>query len=158
MDLSKRLRQFNNVLGNEQAYTLLEMLIVLTIWSVGISLTVTGGMKVWNQHQYNMFINQFSTDILYLQQQTMTKREELRLFLYPQHSKYEIREGGLANVLIKRKIPKEITVELLTLTNTIRFDKLGRIVEPGSLLIKLNDAEYKLTFPFGKGRFYVYER
>lgn len=139
----------------KNGFTLIELLIVLVAWSILILLVIPFDHNFLDQQQEEQFFKMFAYDVLYVQSISTTTKDYVRMNV--QKEKYFIRIGNTKDKVIERKVPKGWNIDYRTLS-IISFDQSGRMNTPGSLLIYTNDTTYKITFPFGKGRFHVVEQ
>lgn len=152
------LKKWKTYLCSNQGFTLMEMLVVLTIWSVLITVTLSANSKLWEEHQVQSFLKLLQEDVLYMQEVQMTTFKNLRLFIDQDQISYQIREGGTGNVYVSRDYPNNWQIELRTLQMPIEFSIKGAIKKPGSMILRTTSHDYLITFPLGRGRMYVTER
>lgn len=142
-------------MSNKNGFTLLEMLIVLVIWSVLILFVAPINFTYLEKEQEKRFLETLEFDILYIQNLSTVTKEEVELVIYKDN--YAIQKGYSGRKLAVRDIPPGWDIPN-RLFNTISFDGNGRIKQPGHLIIRTKHSEYKMIFPFGKGRCYVVEQ
>ena len=145
-------------MNNQKGFTLVELLIVLSTLSILLVIGASFQTNTYNTYQLNRWYQLFDSDVLYMQQQTLLKRNNLYLIIKPDTKSYEIRQGGRGDVVIERKIPQNWDVKLYTLSMPLSFSIQGTIKNPGMFQILIDDKEYAIYFPFGKGRSYIVER
>lgn len=138
----------------ENGFTLLEMLIVLVIWSVLILFIVPINFDTLEKQQEKEFFKTLEFDVLYAQNLSTSTTDYVRINV--REDSYIIRAGNIKNEMIKRDIPEGWIIDYKRLP-LISFDHNGRMKTPGNFLIKTKHSTYKIIFPFGKGRFYVVE-
>ncbi|MGM8214106.1 competence type IV pilus minor pilin ComGD [Bacillaceae bacterium W0354] len=138
-----------------RGFTLIEMLIVLTIVLIIIHGTTIIFNNAGKQLTFDQFIESFEKDIFMIQQHTLTTREMLSLYFNTRENYYVIYDSMLNPELIRRDYDPSIKITFDTLHNPIRFKPSGNILNPGTMFIKYHDDNYEIKFPFGKGRFYV---
>lgn len=68
---------------------------------------------------------------------------------------YYLRGKDSRVILIRREIPKEITIMEGSQQLFFQFQPDGNINKFGSINIFIGKEKYRLTFLIGKGRFYV---
>lgn len=154
----EKFKKWKNQLHNSAGFTLIEMFSVLLIWSLLIGLLVHLSPSLFQSQQEKAFMKQFKTDVLWAQQQTMTRQHRLSLLLVPEDHEYQILKDR-TNMLVKRPIPNHWDISLnYTLDRHIRFDVNGSIVQAGSIQFQTPSKNLKVVFPLGKARFYVLER
>lgn len=140
---------------NESGFTLLELLIVLSIWSVLLLLVVNLPMKHVYLKREKEFLNTFQMDVLYAQSLAMGVSEHRVQMLFKEDN-YQIVKGTNNSLIKKRSIPKSFELDMRTI-NEISFDEHGRMRSPGHFIIKTAHTTYRIIFPIGKGRCYVVE-
>ncbi|GGM31641.1 competence protein ComG [Paraliobacillus quinghaiensis] len=145
-------------MNNQKGFTLIEILIVLSTLSILLVIGASLQTNTYDTYQLNRWYQLFESDVLYMQQQTLLKRNNLYLIIKPDTKSYEIRQGGRGKVLVERQIPHNWEVKLYTLSMPLSFSIQGTIKEPGMFLIIIDDKEFAIYFPFGKGRSYIVER
>ncbi len=138
---------------NKNGFTLLEVLIALSILSIFVLLYPPISIDKIEKIRFQQFINVLKSDVLYTQNLSTTTESYVRLTFYSDG--YKIRNG--AKVLIRRTFPKGIDIDNRQ-GHEILFKNSGTIVNRKKIQIKLNDAVYLIVFPLGKGGFYVEER
>lgn len=139
---------------NEAGFTLIEMLIVLSIVSLILSIMFIDYSSRSDEQSFDTWYQQFELDLLYSQKYTMVTRQVLRLTINRDSNSYSLRNDGSSPALITRKIPEDWDVRVTTVRNPISFTRYGQIVGPGKISVRTRNASYSITFPFGKSRSY----
>jgi len=139
---------------NEAGFTLIEMLIVLSIVSLILSIMFIDYSSRSDEQSFDTWYQQFELDLLYSQKYTMVTRQVLRLSINRDSNSYSLRNDGSSPALITRKIPEDWDVRVTSVRNPISFTRYGQIVGPGSISVRTKNARYSITFPFGKSRSY----
>ena len=139
---------------NEAGFTLIEMLIVLSIVSLILSIMFIDYSSRSDEQSFDTWYQQFELDLLYSQKYTMVTRQVLRLSINRDSNSYSLRNDGSSPALITRKIPEDWDVRVTTVRNPISFTRYGQIVGPGKISVRTRNASYSITFPFGKSRSY----
>ncbi|GAA5415495.1 hypothetical protein Pryu01_00519 [Paraliobacillus ryukyuensis] len=145
-------------MNKQHGFSLVELLIVLSILTIILFIGGTIHIKTYQQYQFNQWYQIFSNDILRMQQDTIISNKNLYLTINPTSNVYEIRKGGLGELIISRKIPKKWNINLYSLKIPLSFSKNGTIKKPGRFQIVIADKTREIVFPFGKGRCYVREK
>lgn len=137
--------------NHQNGFTLLEVLIVLGIWSVLILLLAPINLSYLEKQQEEYFFETFAFDVLYAQNVSASTKDYVELVIYEDH--YVITKDS-NTVLLNRSIPSDwnITIRLF---QVISFDDTGRIRMPGSFSIQTKYHDYTIVFPFGKGRYHL---
>ncbi|KGP72982.1 hypothetical protein N782_08565 [Pontibacillus yanchengensis Y32] len=125
---------------------------VLSVWTILLSIAIPLSTSLYRGYKEELFLNQLKTDVLYVQQETMTKGENFSLFLKKDH--YEIYNHRLIREV---QYPKGWSIET-SISKRIHFDVNGRNRSPGTFYIRTPNKSYIMVFPLGKGRFYVTEQ
>ncbi|MDC3415509.1 competence type IV pilus minor pilin ComGD [Aquibacillus salsiterrae] len=141
----------------QAGFTMIELVIVLSIFSVMLSIFGLFQHQLIGKYQTEHALSLLQDDILLLQKRSIVKNENIQMYIYPQTKTYEIKQGGLGKILITRQLPTDWEIQLNTLAMPIAFTTNGTIKNPGVMTIKAANKSYKLYFPFGKGRCYVVE-
>ena len=139
---------------NEAGFTLIEMLIVLSIVSLILSIMFIDYSSRSDEQSFDTWYQQFELDLLYSQKYTMVTRQVLRLSINRDSNSYSLRNDGSSPALITRKIPEDWDVRVTSVRNPISFTRYGQIVGPGKISVRTRNASYSITFPFGKSRSY----
>lgn len=135
----------------KNGFTLVEVLIVLSLLAVILLLTVPITLNTLTSKQETVFLETLEFDILYIQNLAMTTNEHVQIFF--QGHTYTIYKGDVP--LQVRSIPEDWKVQAHVMSNSISFYNNGLIRKPGSITFKTSSSTYKMTFPFGKGRGYI---
>lgn len=135
----------------------MEMLVVVMVWSTVLHLTFVFSSQLKQELEASQFLKQFNTDIIWIQQQTMTTRSYHTLLFVEEKKKYQIYTNGYQQLIKEETLPTGWNIQLQTIANPLRFHYSGRIMKAGSLLFKTPEGNYRIVFPFGKARHYVLE-
>jgi|SRR5690625_4678323 len=139
----------------KNGFTLLELLLVLVIWSVLFLLIVPISFSYLEKQQEKHFFEMFAFDVLYIQNLSTTTKEYVQLNIY--EDRYIIRTGHRGQILFIRNVPADWNIQTKVL-QTISFDDKGRIRTPGNFVIETKQNVYTIVFPFGKGRYHIVEQ
>lgn len=140
----------------KNGFTLLEVLIVLAIWSVLLLLVVPINFSYLEKQQEKHFFETFAFDVLYTQNiSTITKNKD-HVQLKIEKDRYTIRRG-YSEIIVVRSIPSDWNVKT-NVFESISFDNKGRIRTPGNFTIETKNSVYRIVFPFGKGRYHIVEQ
>lgn len=139
------------LIKSSYGFTLLEVLMVLAIFSILSLIIIPISFNKLEISQENKFIETFEYDLLYTQSLAVTSKERVRIIFYK--SSYQIVKGEQDSLLSVRNIPKNINVNT-RLRNIISFDRNGRIrdLQKGKIEIETKHSKYHVIFPLGKGR------
>ncbi|MRX72614.1 prepilin-type N-terminal cleavage/methylation domain-containing protein [Bacillus lacus] len=142
----------------ERAFTLIETLLVLSIFTVLLLLTAIHIQPIIEQKKVDHFFEQLEEDILFAQQYAMVNSHSMILYYGPAQRDYRIVKSGLkSEEVIKRELHQNMEIIPLTLSNHIIFNSAGNINSSGALQVKYKKRTFKVTFYLGRGRFRVEE-
>ncbi|WP_456278303.1 competence type IV pilus minor pilin ComGD [Bacillus sp. AK128] len=139
----------------EDGFTLMEMLIVLSIIIMLVSFSFFHVRAVYQARVIQQFFEQLQQDIWLGQQYAISHSKGVELTFYETEDFYDIREGGVRSLIVKRTIKSEVKLRPLTITNPIKFNAGGNINSPGSMYVTYHHHTYKVTFLLGRGRFRI---
>lgn len=135
----------------ETGFTLIELLLVITIVAALSILVLPSMVRTIQNIETNHFFDKLNSDVLYAQNKALTQDEEnvrIRFF----HDHYRI--ITTAKQLKKEPYPKHLN--LRQANHVISYSNTGTVKDPGTFVIyDDNNKKYEITFPFGKGRYYV---
>ncbi|TKD70094.1 prepilin-type N-terminal cleavage/methylation domain-containing protein [Pseudalkalibacillus hwajinpoensis] len=137
-----------------KGYTLIEMLIVLSAFSILLSLVFLQISPTQTASSTRHFIEEMQADIRYAQELSYTDGKSHRFSISADTHTYSI-QSTASNVIKTRDIPKHISIEKGTLGYQIVFGANGNVQKAGTLFIKAEEEEYKLVVQVGAGRFYL---
>lgn len=151
MMMEKFLNRIN--MKSQVGFTLLELLLVLSIWSLLLLLAIPLTFQKLQDIQEQQFLTTFEHDILYVQNLSLTSfTDHARLRL--RDDSYEILSGYHQEVKMKRSIPPNWHINMREI-NDISFNKNGTIRKAGTITITTPSSTYDIVFPPGKGRCYI---
>ncbi|MFC4558801.1 competence type IV pilus minor pilin ComGD [Virgibacillus kekensis] len=139
----------------QRGFTMLEVLFVLSVWSIILLLSAPLYFPIMDKYEENNFISTFEMDLLYMQSQSYGSTSYYRMS-FPDSRSYEIRKD-FHEIVRERTVPKHWHIEGRTLP-VISFNKTGTITQPGSFNIITGASEYTVVCPLGKGRCYFEEQ
>ncbi|MCZ0704067.1 competence protein ComGD [Natronobacillus azotifigens] len=142
----------------QDGFTFVELLVTISLIMIMITMIGLIHGKSYDNYQFKRWFQQFESDVLFLQQQTMTTRTNDLLNILPSTNQYEIRSTPLEPPNIVRNIPKEWKVSILSLQMPLSYTRAGTIRNPGMFRITTKHSTYDIYFPFGKGRCYFVQR
>ncbi|MDN4074732.1 MULTISPECIES: competence type IV pilus minor pilin ComGD [Fictibacillus] len=135
-------------------YSLLELLIVLSIGSILLSIASVSLQKYYKGREVHFFLEQFKRDLYFTQRTAINDHKVMHLHILPDENRYII--ATAMNDLHKNvNYPKQIRFESSTMPLKITYNKSGNISNSGTLIIKTEAGKYKMVFLLGKGRFYA---
>lgn len=137
---------------NNQGFTLLEVLFVLSVWSLLILLSVPLLFTNIDHQVEKQFFETLESDILLVQTMSHGKPTDNSSITFNEKT-YIVRTFGHHKQVMTRSYPDGWK------TDGRSFKKLsfknGNIRQPGTILLQSEEADYRIIFPLGKGRGYV---
>ncbi|AXI09454.1 DNA transport machinery protein [Oceanobacillus zhaokaii] len=149
----EKLASNKSLISNFKGFTLLEMLMVLSIMSVMLLLIVPINNNNLEKVQSTKFIEQLEYDILMIQNLSTTADDSFSIRFY--NDRYSILQG-MNPAFATRNYPPGFKIDRKNY-DSIKFNKNGSIINPRTIDIIVGEKKYLLVFPLGKGRFYISE-
>ena len=143
--------------NNQKGFTLIESLLVLTIFMIISSITAFSLKPQYFMIDDNVFLTQLQTDLLYAQQYAISHQSEVTIMFTEDQYKYSIYNHFNLPPLVERNYSTKINVYGGTLPLIFKFLSNGNVSKFGTFFIKTSDKTYRVTILIGKGRFYVLE-
>jgi competence protein ComGD len=143
------------MLRNQKGFTLIESLIVLSILLIISSITAFSINPQYYSATDKTFIAQLKADLYYGQQYAIANQMEVKVIFYEHEHMYLISTGN--KQLVERHHSPTITVTQGTIQLVFKFNSNGNVDRFGTLYIRTQQKNYRLTLLIGKGRFYVTE-
>ncbi|WP_132088321.1 competence type IV pilus minor pilin ComGD [Neobacillus niacini] len=143
------------MLRNQKGFTLIESLIVLSIFLIISSITAFNFKPQYNSANDKAFISQLKADLYYGQQYAISHQMEVKVIFYEYDHKYTLVSGS--NPIVERNHSPKIRVSQGTIPLFFKFNPNGNVDRFGTLFIRTAKKNYRLTVLIGKGRFYVIE-
>ncbi|MEH7178733.1 competence type IV pilus minor pilin ComGD [Neobacillus vireti] len=140
---------------NQKGFTLIESLIVLSIFMLISSITAFSFKPQFTSANDKAFISQFKADLYYGQQYAISHQMDVKVIFYENDHLYAL-VAGTARILERDYSPK-ITVIQGTIPLYFKFTPNGNVDRFGTMFITTPIKSYRLTVLIGKGRFYVIE-
>jgi competence protein ComGD len=142
---------------HQKGYTLIESLIVLTIFMIVVSITAFSFKPQLNMINEKAFISQLKADLYFAQQYAISNQRELTVNIIADKHLYQIYENRPVPILVERSYSPKIQIISSSLHPYFRYLSTGNMDRFGSFFIQTPDKRYRMTFLIGKGRFYVIE-
>src|SRR5690625_2676230 len=133
-------------------FTLLEVLIVLGIWSVLILLSAPLHFSSLDKQQETQFLETLKFDVLYSQSLSIGSSYHATVIEFTE-SDYTILDRT-SKTLIRRKAPSGSSIKYRN-NRQISFNNHGSIRKPGTITLETKHDKYKIVFPLGKARCYI---
>lgn len=139
---------------NSFGYTLIEMMIVLSLLSILLTLVFLHITPTQNASLTKHFLEEIQSDLRYTQELAYVNGSSYRFSISPSKGIYSI-QGNASTVVRTNKIPDHITIDEGTMGYQIVFGGNGNVQKAGTLYMKAGKEEYKLVVQVGAGRFYI---
>lgn len=148
--------QMNNFGEKESGFTLIEMLIALSLFTVLASLSILLLNPQQTSLIENNFITQLQADLYYGQTYALTNQQLVQVKIYPSIQRYYLHEEIGKGYLVDRYYDKSINFRN---QSSISFYILpnGNFSKFRSYDFSIDNQYFRLTILIGKGRFYVTE-
>lgn len=142
----------------QKGFTLIESLIVLSIFMILSSVTVISLKPQQSVLNDEAFLTQLKADLYYAQAYAISHQQEVSVVFSPANHSYSLLLRSGQEHLLDRTYSTDI--ELIEGTITLYFKYLhdGTVNKFGTFLIISRDKTYVMTILIGKGRFYVTEK
>lgn len=145
-------------MNKQSGFTLVELLLVLSILSMLILLSTPLNISSIKKHQDMQFLETFQFDVLYIQNLSTVKANNTRISIKFDNDSYSILStvDGKTETFAVRDYPEGWEVDTRSITD-ISFNSTGSIRQPGNIKMTSQNETYIIVFPLGKGRGYVVE-
>ena len=143
---------------NQSGFTLIESLIVLSVFLLIASLSIYLIKPHYLLFEKERFISIFTSDILFSQQYAISQQRKLFVYIDPIENDYYVLDTVTNKRIIDREIPASVEILQGTLgKREIEFFILpdGGTTKFGTFYFKVEQNQYKVVFQIGAGRFYV---
>ena len=138
---------------SKNAFTLIEMLIVLSVLSIILLLAVQLQLSSLAKQEEKQFIELFKYDVLLIQNQSsMNSRKKMFIEFHDDHYMIKVALKSPAP-FAKRNYPKGW--KFISGIRLLEFSESGSVLYPRVIPMHSKDERIAFTFPLGKGRFHV---
>lgn len=144
------------ILGNSKGFTLIEVLLVLSITFVLTSSVLYVSSSYVQRNSLQLFINQFKLDVYHLQSLSISEGIYSTLFFDDTRTSYTTRKSFF-EPLAKRTLPKGVTLSNKSSLSEISFHPNGSIEKFGTLTFNTPNGDLLVRFYIGKGRIAIEE-
>ncbi|WP_209123046.1 competence type IV pilus minor pilin ComGD [Alkalihalobacillus sp. BA299] len=142
---------------SKQGYTLIELLIVLTIISIVGSVTLIFLHSSYSSYERNQLVSQLENDLYYTQQLAISNGTPSVFYINTSKSIYGVKQNN--QLIYEQPFNLNVTFERGSLgIDDIKFLSNGNISKSGTLFMYVENQRYAIVFLLGKGRFYIEER
>jgi competence protein ComGD len=135
---------------NEKGFTLVEMLVVLSITMILLLFPFMQIRKIEDEQKLKLFLQQFQSDLFLAQQNAIINQETTHVYI--NNGRYELRALLTSPSFIIRQYDPKIRFTFLTMY-TIDFGIDGNITKSGKIEVEYKNIRYFITFHLGIGRF-----
>lgn len=143
---------------NQKGFTLIESLLVLSIFMTISSITVFSLKPQHSVIEDEAFLTQLQADLLYAQQYAISHQREVSVIFMQNEYRYYMVMQSAPLPIIERNYSTNITLREGTIPLYFKFLGDGNVNKFGSFTIYTKKRCYQLTVLIGKGRFYVKEQ
>jgi competence protein ComGD len=142
---------------NEKGFTLIESLIVLSIFLILSLITIFSVKPQYEMTISEEFLTQLQADLFYAQQYAISHQKEVTIIILSDQHYYYIRERFDLPLVVERHFSQNIIVTPGSLPLSFKFLPDGNSSKFGSIYIQCGIKHFRMTFLLGMGRFYVIE-
>lgn len=139
---------------NNKGFTLIEMIIVLSILSIIVLITIYISINSVDKLGLTNGISDFETKLEYLETKSLSTKQPILVWFKPNSNKiqYQTYKGDIQSInLYKGKVSKDNKFTKLV------YDGKGNINQFGTLKLEFNNKHYLVIFRIEKGRYRIVE-
>jgi competence protein ComGD len=142
------------VLRSKRGFTLIEMLVVLSVVTILISLGGLSFRSISLIMDKKMFISQLEADLYYAQSYAMNRKLEVYVQFYAEANRYVAMDNNHVRIIDRTFSPNN---KMLSGSNLTAFSITpdGNISRFGTMYFKTGNEKIKLVVNIGRGRFNV---
>ncbi|MFZ7945382.1 MULTISPECIES: competence type IV pilus minor pilin ComGD [Bacillaceae] len=144
--------------NREKGFTLIESLVVFSIFMIISSITVFFLKPQHTVMEDKVFLTQLQADLLYAQQYAISHQHEVSVTFQPNNYQYYMITRSDHPAFLVRKYSSKVLLREGSIPLYFKFLSDGNVNRFGTILIYTPKKNYKLTVLIGKGRFYVAEQ
>ncbi|MFS0780940.1 competence type IV pilus minor pilin ComGD [Bacillus sp. 1P06AnD] len=142
--------------NSQTGYTLVEMLVVLSIFLMLVSVTLSYIPKYKEKKEMHFFLRQFSSDYFHAQAYAISHGVTVYFTIDPAKRLY-FAQLDTEERLYTKPIPKSVEHRETTLGKRIYFNSVGNVSKSGVWLFAGKYSKYSFTVMLGRGRHYYVE-
>ncbi|MER2106566.1 MAG: competence type IV pilus minor pilin ComGD [Solibacillus sp.] len=150
--ISYLMRKFHN----ERGFTLIEMLLVLTIFSVITSAVLHFSFDQIQRQTYKKTTNQIELAIRMAQMMAREGQHVIYCEVFNE-TRFIIRRTPFDEPYYTQDLPEGMKMSITTERGRLQFQPSGNVTQMGKIYFFLNDERLFYTINLGKGRFLLYE-
>ncbi|MBS4194648.1 competence type IV pilus minor pilin ComGD [Lederbergia citri] len=141
----------------EDGFTLLEVMIVITVMTIILSFSFFTLTSFWALMQKNMFLNQLQSDLYYAHAYALNRQETINFRFTRITQQYEAASKDSNKMIIQRKLPAAINIDRETNLSSFTITPDGNVSNFGTMILNVKGKKVKITFYIGRGRFLIEE-
>jgi competence protein ComGD len=141
----------------QKGFTLIESLVVLSIFMIISSITVFSLKPQHSIIEDEAFLTQLKSDLYFAQQYAISHQHEVSVVFIPDQYRYYLVLRTELPPILMRNYSKNIYFTEGSLPLYFKFLGDGNVNKFGTFFIQTKNKRYQLTVLIGKGRFYVKE-
>ncbi|WP_042345988.1 competence type IV pilus minor pilin ComGD [Bacillus massiliigorillae] len=145
------------VINGEKGYSLVEMLVVLSVFLLLISASISTMPKYQGKKELESFLQQFSKDFHFAQMYAINHQISVYFSIDYINKTYYANSIGSDEVIFFKRIPKDIQFMKDSLILRIYFTPIGNVSNFGSWVFESKKVQYIFTVMIGRGRHYYRE-
>ncbi|PLR72605.1 competence type IV pilus minor pilin ComGD [Bacillus sp. UMB0728] len=138
----------------EGGFTLVETLLVFSIFLLVSSLAAVYIVPQASRLESRLFLSQLQSDLFFAQQYAISRQETISFYIFQDENRYIATPPNSA-AIIDRSYEEDIAIYEDTMKLSFRFLPSGNVSSFGSLYAEAGGETYRITFLIGKGRFYI---
>ncbi|MEH7501440.1 competence type IV pilus minor pilin ComGD [Neobacillus drentensis] len=142
---------------NQKGFTLIESLIVLSIFMIISSITVFSLKPQHSAMEDEAFLTQLKADLYYAQQYAISHQHEVSVVFVPEQYRYNMFLRPELPPIVQRNYSTNIYLTEGSIPLYFKFLNDGNVNKFGTFIIQTKNKIYVITVLIGKGRFYVKE-
>ncbi|GEK31651.1 competence protein ComG [Kurthia zopfii] len=144
--------------SKESGFTLVEMLLVLTIVMV-ISITIfSQGSKAFQEREAEHFYDLLVRDTLYLQSLSLKNKEKTVIEFNERRSIYIAKFRESNKLIFQREMPQNLKILNHSTMNRVGFNERGNASYVGKIVFEIKGNQKELFVYLGAGRVYLNEK
>ncbi|WP_433958748.1 competence type IV pilus minor pilin ComGD [Cytobacillus horneckiae] len=141
--------------NNERGFTLIESLIVLSIFLLIMTISALMISPRIQRMDDEAFFAKFKADILYAQNYALANQTIVSVFILPDQNEYRFVDGQ--QTILTHTYNERYQVIERTMPLYFQFSANGNVNKFGYFYVQTDDVKYQVMFQIGRGRFYVTE-
>lgn len=143
--------------NKQRGYSLVEMLLVLSIIMIVSSVTFFQLNSLGSQKKIDYFFEQFRDDMFFAQIHAMGHGQSVKIYFNDKDASYKIVMVSTGAILVKRDLLPMFELNTLPVKGNVSYLGNGGISKSGTIWVSYKDRLFTITFLLGEGRFYVKE-